>query len=331
MLGSLERKLDDSNDGQTALADRVIPVRTGVIYRHRMTSAPSSLTALSDQLADLVEQASAFVVSVDGRHGRPGSGFICGPDLVVTADHVLERDDHITVRMADRRLAAEIAGRDPGTDVAVLRVAGLGGATPPRSDTVRPGQLVVAVSRTPTAATPAAGLGVVAALGGPLRSGHGISLRQVFRTNASTYPGASGGAILDLSGRVIGMTTSGLLRGLPVVIPSPQLWELATLLATGTTVKRAYLGVSVQPARFPKAGPNGVEGGLLVSGLAPDGAADRGGLMVGDVIVSLDGARLRHVNDLQDRLGDVEAGRSVTLGIVRGGAPLDVPVVTGSR
>src|ERR671915_618736 len=106
-----------------------------------MTTASSSLSALSDQLAGLVEQASAFVVSVDGRHGRPASGFIFGPDQVVTADHVLERDDHIRVRFGDRRLDADIAGRDPGTDVAVLRVAGLGGTVPPRANSVRPGQL----------------------------------------------------------------------------------------------------------------------------------------------------------------------------------------------
>jgi S1-C subfamily serine protease len=296
-----------------------------------MTPSSTSLHALSDQLADLVEQASAFVVSVDGRHGRPASGLIIDTDLVVTADHVLEREEHVRVRVAERRLDANIAGRDPGTDVAVLRVPGLGGSPPLRSTSVRPGQLIVSVSRTPTAATPAAGLGVVAAIGGPVRTGRGVSLRQVFRTNASTYPGASGGAILDTSGRVIGMSTSGLLRGMPVVIPSEQLWELATPLASGTSVKRAYLGVSVQPTRFPKAGPNGVEGGLLVSALAPDGAADRSGVLVGDVIVAVDGARLRHADDLQDRLAEIEAGGTVMLGLIRGGAPHDVPVVTGGR
>jgi S1-C subfamily serine protease len=297
-----------------------------------MTAQALSLNTFSDQLADLVERASSFVVSVDGRHGRPASGFIFERDLVVTADHVLERDDHVRVRLGDTERSAEILGRDSGADVAVLRVTGLGGSEPPRSDSaVRPGQLVIAVSRTPTAATPAVGLGVVAAVGGPLRTGSGVVLRQVFRTSASTYPGASGGAILDASGRVIGMTTSGLLRGLPVVIPSPQLWELATTLAQEKKVKRAYLGVSVQPARFPAALANGIEGGLLVSGLARDGAASRGGLLVGDVIVAIDGAPLRRADDLQDRLAELSAGSTITLGIIRGGAPRDVPVVTGER
>ena len=254
-----------------------------------------------------------------------------GPDLVVTADHVLEREDNIGIRIGDRQLSAEIAGREPAADVAVLRVAGLGGSEPPRSDTVRPGQLIVAVSRTPTAATPAAGLGMVAAVGGPLRMGRGVVLRQVFRPNAPVYPGSSGGAIVDTDGRVIGMTTSGLLRGLPVAIPVPQLWELAATVSANKKVKRAYLGVSVQSARFPKAGPGGVAGGLLVSGVAADAAADRAGLLVGDVIVSVDGATIAHANDLEDRLAALEAGGTIVLGLVRGGAAQNIRMVTGAR
>jgi S1-C subfamily serine protease len=296
-----------------------------------MATPSPSLSAFSAQLADLVERASSFVVSVGSRHRRPGSGFIVGPDLVVTADHVLEEDEHISIRIGDRRLTGEIAGRDPGTDVAVVRVAGLGGSEPQRSDTVRPGQLVLSVSRAPTAATPAAGFGVVAALGGPLRTGGGVVLRQVFRTNASTYPGASGGAILDTDGRVLGMTTSGLLRGLPVVIPSPQLWELTAGLAADKKVKRAYLGVSVQPVRFPKPAADGPTGGLLVSGLAADGAAHRAGLLVGDVIVAIDEAKVAHADDLQDRLAATEAGGTIRLGVVRAGSTLQLPVATDAR
>jgi S1-C subfamily serine protease len=282
-----------------------------------MATPTPSLSAFSAQLADLVERASSFVVSVGSRHRRPGSGFIVGPDLVVTADHVLDEDEHISIRIGDRRLTGEIAG--------------LGGSEPQRSDTVRPGQLVLSVSRAPTAATPAAGFGVVAALGGPLRTGGGVVLRQVFRTNASTYPGASGGAILDTDGRVLGMTTSGLLRGLPVVIPSPQLWELTAGLAANKKVKRAYLGVSVQPVRFPKPAADGPTGGLLVSGLAADGAAHRAGLLVGDVIVAIDEAKVAHADDLQDRLAATEAGGTIRLGVVRAGSTLQLPVATDAR
>jgi S1-C subfamily serine protease len=304
--------------------------RAAARYSWRMAS-PTSLSAFSAELVRLVDQASAFVVAVDGRQGRSASGIIFGSDLVVTADHVLERDDRIAIRIADRRLDAEIAGREPGADIAVLRVAGLGGSEPPRSDTVRPGQLVVSVSRTPTAATPAAGFGVIAAVGGPVRTGRGIVVREVFRTNAAIYPGASGGAIVDTDGRVIGMATSGLLRGMPVGLPVPQLWELATALATNKTVKRPYLGVSVQPARLSRPASSGAKGGLLIAALAPDDAADRAGLLVGDIVVAVEGAAVNHPDDLQDRLAAMEAGATIRLGLVRGGVEREIQVVTGSR
>jgi S1-C subfamily serine protease len=290
----------------------------------------SSLSALSTELADLVSQASAFVVSVDGRRHRAGSGIILNADLVVTADHVLEREDGLTVRADERRLPATIAGRDPASDIAVLRVAGLGGAELPRGEVPRVGQMVVSVSRTGSGGV-SAGAGVINAIGGPLRTGRGVTLTQVMRTDAAARPGTSGGAIVDTAGRVIAMTTSALLRGLPVGIPIGQLVEIATALASNRPLKRAYLGVSVQPVRFPKPGPEGVEGGLLVSGIAPEGAADRAGLLVGDVIVAFNDARLAHADDLQDKLAAAEAGVAASLSAVRGGALQRIDVTLGAR
>ena len=127
------------------------------------------------------------------------------------------------------------------------------------------------------------------------------------------------------------MTTSALLRGLPVGIPTSQLWEIATALASGHAVKRAYLGVSVQPVRFPKPGPDDTRGGLLISGIAADGAADAAGLLVGDVIVGFNDSALRHVDDLQDRLAAVQAGTSAVVSIVRGGSSQKVNVALGER
>jgi S1-C subfamily serine protease len=297
-------------------------------YKWRMTA--SALSTFSAEIADLVARAATFVVSVDARHHRPGSGIIIGTDLVVTADHLIEREDGLTVRNDERRLAATIAGRDPASDVAVLRVPGLGGPELTRGDEPRVGQVVVSVSRTGSG-TVSAGLGVVNALGGPLRTGRGITLTRVMRTDAAARPGTSGGAIVDAAGRVIAMTTSALLRGLPVGIPIGQLSDIATALASDRRVKRAYLGVSVQPVRFPKPGPEGLEGGLLVSGIAPEGAADRAGLLVGDVIVGFNDVRLTHADDLQDKLAAAEAGAAASLSAVRGGALQRIDVTLGVR
>ncbi len=290
-----------------------------------MATATYSLATLSSQLADLVERVSAIVVPVDGRHHRLGSGIIIGPDLVVTADHVLEREDDLAVLTGERRLAATLAGRDPASDVAVLRVPNLGGVEPPRAGAPRTGQFVVSVSRTGSGGV-STGIGVINAVAGPLRTGRGVVLRQIIRTDAAARPGTSGGAIVDPDGSVIAMTTSGLLRGLPVGVPTAQLWEIATALASSAPVKRAYLGVSVQPVRFPKPGPDGADGGLLVVGIAPDGAADRGGLLVGDVILGF-----RHADDLQDHLSTLEPGARSTLSLIRGGARQQVEVTLGAR
>jgi S1-C subfamily serine protease len=295
-----------------------------------MATSALSLADFSSQLTDLVERASAFVVSVDTRCRRPGSGIAIGPDLVVTADHLLEREHDLAVRVGERQLGATIAGRDPATDIAVLRVPELNGAVPPQGGDPRPGQLAISISRT-TSGGISTGVGVINAVGGPLRTGRGVVLRQVLRTDAAARPGTSGGAIVDATGGVIAMTTSALLRGLPVGIPVGQLREIATALASNQPLNRAYLGVSVQPVRFPKAGADGADRGLLVSGVAKDEAADRAGLLVGDVIVELNGTRIIHVDDLQDRLSSLQAGSSAAVGVVRGGTKQRLDVTLGAR
>jgi S1-C subfamily serine protease len=292
-----------------------------------------SLTSLSDfstELADLVDRASRAVVSVDARPYRPASGLIVGPELVVTADHVIERDEELGVTLGDRRLAAVLAGRDPATDTAVLRVAGLGGVAPPRAPDPRVGQLVVSISRTRAGAV-AAGLGVVAAIGGPLRTGAGATLRQVIRTDAASRRGTSGGAIVDASGGVIAMTTAGLVRGDAIGIPIGQLMEIATVLAANKGLRRAYLGVSVQPVRFPRVGSDGVKGGLLVSGLAPGAAADMAGILIGDVILAFNGTPVAHASDLQDALAASGEGSRATIDVSRGGTVQHVQVTAGAR
>lgn len=289
-----------------------------------------SLSTLSTQVADIVERAAQAVVVVDARQRRPASGIVFGSDLVVTADHVVERDDHISVRAGDRTLAATLVGRDPASDVALLRVQGLGGSELPRSDAARAGQLVLSVSRTPSGGI-SAGLGVINSIGGPLRTLGGVAIKTVMRTDAAARPGTSGGAIVDAAGSVIGMTTSALVRGLPIAIPMTPLSEIVAALASSTPPKRAYLGVSLQPVRFARPTADGTDRGLLVFAVVPDGAADRAGVLVGDVIVGFDGERILRSDDLQDRLAGVDVGARGTLSIVRGGVTERLEVTLGAR
>lgn len=293
-----------------------------------MSSPSLGLSTFSAELASLVERASPFVVAVDGRPRRRASGLVCGPDLVVTADHVLERDEDLSVRVGTAVHAATLAGRDPASDLAVLRVPGLGLAEPPRGDDIRVGSLVVSVSRTGSG-TISAGLGVVTAVGGPLRTGRGVVLPQVIRTEAAARPGTSGGAIVDTGGRVIGMTTSGLVRGLPVAIPAAQVWQIASELASNASVRRGYLGVGVQSVRLPARQGGGH--GLLVLGLAQGGAADAAGLLVGDVIVGFDGRTIADADDLHDALATTAPGTSISVEVQRADARQRVAVTVGER
>jgi S1-C subfamily serine protease len=296
-----------------------------------MPTEAFSLTTFSTALADLVERASPFVVSVHGRPRRPSSGLVFASELVVTADHTLERDDQLSVQAGDARYPAILAGRDAATDIAVLRVAGLKTEEPQRSDAVRVGALVVSLSRTGSGGV-SAGVGVISAVGGPLRTGRGIALPQVIRTDAAARPGTSGGAIVDTAGRVLGMTTSALLRGFPVAIPSASLWEIAGALAANQGVKRGYLGVGIQPVRLPERQRGGRgERGVLIMSLAPEGAADRAGLLVGDIVVGFNERPIGDADDLQDALAAAAPDASAALDVLRGGALQRVAVVVGER
>src|SRR5579884_3861313 len=156
------------------------------------------LRAFSSQMADAVERVSPSIVLVNGRQRQPGSGVVYAPDLVLTADHVLEREDDLSIQTHDKRtLPAQFVGRDLATDLAVLRVTDLGIAKASFAvETARVGQLVMAVGRSASEGTMAS-VGIVSAVGGPLRTGRGATLERFIRTDATPYPGFSGGPLID--------------------------------------------------------------------------------------------------------------------------------------
>jgi S1-C subfamily serine protease len=289
------------------------------------------LTALSSEITSLVERASASVVGVAARPHRPASGIALGSDLVLTADHAVERDSGIVVRVGDARYDATLVARDAATDLALLRVAGLSAAEPAGAEPPAPGALVVSLART-SAGTVSAALGVITSVGGPLRTSRGVVLPRVIRTDAALRPGTAGGAIVDTQGRVLGMTTPALLRGLPVAIPIAQARAIAERLASGGAVGRGYLGVSVHAVRLPeRQRAGGSDRGLLVSGIAADSAADRAGLLVGDVLVTAGKSPLQSVDDLQDAIAEAAPGTVVPVALLRGAGAMTTDVTLGAR
>src|SRR5690554_905698 len=172
-----------------------------------------TLAALSEAMADAVELGGAATVLVDARRRFPASGIVYASDLILTADHVVQRDDDIRVGLPDgSRVAAQLVGRDPGSDLALLRVEG-GGLSPAQAadHAARIGQLVLALGR-PSDEGVQASLGVISARGGPVRTGRGGLLESYIRTDAIPYPGFSGGPLINVAGQVLGLNTSGLAR-----------------------------------------------------------------------------------------------------------------------
>lgn len=297
------------------------------------TQDSGTLAALSNDLAQAVERAAAATVRVSARRRFSASGVIWSAGVVLTADHVIEREEEISIGLADgREVAATLAGRDPGTDLAVLR-ADVGEGAIERGPMPGVGSLVLAVAR-PDRDGPQATLGVVSAIAGPARTWRGGQLDRFIRSDAVLYPGFSGGPLIDASGRAIGINSSFLARGSGIAVPVDVAARVAELLLSQGRVRRGYLGVSTQPVTLPagtaqQAG--GQTGGLLVVRVEPASAAELGGVMIGDILIGLGGETVADVDDLQRLLGTARVGEATPLRVLRGGEPRELSVTIGER
>jgi S1-C subfamily serine protease len=296
------------------------------------TDPIETLSRLSDQLADAVERVGRVVVQVNGRHRRPSSGVVYAPTLVLVAEHAVERENDLTVETATGSpLAAQLVGRDLACDLAVLRVRDLASEPAVAASTPRVGQFVLAVGR-PGGRELMASIGIVSAVGGPVRTRGGM-LEQYLRTDATPYPGFSGGALIDAGGAVLGILTTGLAGGAVLAVPAALAWRLAESLVRQGYVPRGWLGIGSQPVRVPagQRGGQAHETGLLIVELAPESPAARGGLLLGDILVTLDGQAVDDGETLQALLGGDRVGRPVTVQILRGGTLVTLAVTVGQR
>ena len=295
--------------------------------------ATELLISFSNQLADVVARAAPSVVQVQGRR-RPASGLVYANGVVLTTVRAVGREDGVRVRDHDGHvLEAELAGWDPTTNLALLKIAGLT-APPvtPADGQARVGQLAVAVARSwSNSVTASAGL--VSVIGGPLPTGRRRAIDEVIRTSAPMHDGFSGGAFLGPDGRLLGVTTAAVIRGLGVVIPAAIAWRTAAALLEHGSLKRGYLGIAGQPVTLADAQRAGAgrDRGLLVMGVSARGPAAAGGVLVGDVILEFDGEAVTAPEELLDRLVGDTVGQPVRLRVLRGGAALDLTVVVGER
>lgn len=295
----------------------------------------STLTEFSEGLSSAVEKAAGSTILVDARKRYPSSGIAYAEDLILTADHVVTREENIKVSLPDgKNLGATIAGRDPGSDLAVLRLAEKALTPAKTSDAVKVGQLVLALGR-PNTEGMQASWGIVTSINGPTRTFRGGMLDEYIRTETTPYPGFSGGPLINTEGEVLGLNTSGLTRGSSLTIPVKVAWQVAEALAKHGSVKRGYLGVRTQPVEIPEAGRQALKReqnhGLLVLWLEESGPAAKGGLLVGDILVAVSDQPVSDPDDLFSALSSDTVGKAVPVGILRGGRPETIQVTIGER
>ena len=302
-----------------------------------MNTSPAAptLAALSAGLADVVAQVGPSVVRVDDGSRLTATGIVWTEGgTILTTSHGVERDDDLAVETADgTRLAATLVGRDPETDLAVLRISASGLVPVTRADpeAVRVGQLVLALGR-PGESGLSATLGIISARQDAQDAGRP---EYVLHTDATLYPGFSGGPLVNVAGEVVGLTNLGFGRGMGFALGLPILAHVADALLAGGAVKRGYLGVSTQSVTLPQSLRTALgvsqEHGLLVVQVEAGGPADAAGLSLGDILLGLGGTALDDVDDLRRLLRGMAAGQAATLDIARGGAAHALTVTLGAR
>jgi S1-C subfamily serine protease len=296
------------------------------------------LVELSDALADAAEKAGNATVLVNARRRMPASGIIYASDLILTADHILEREDGIKVILGDgTEVSARIAGRDSGSDLAVLKLERPVGAENVAEATKSParlGQIALVLGR-PSPNGIEASLGTVSAIGGPIQTGRGGILEKYIRTDSISYPGFSGGPLVAADGTVLGVNTSGLANGAAVTIPADIAWRIADTLVKHGRIQRGYLGIRSQTVEIPVASQKTLKHeqatGLLIVGVENDSPASKGGLIVGDILVAVAGVPVLHHDELFARLNGEVVGKSTPIDVLRGGQPQTINVVIGEK
>jgi S1-C subfamily serine protease len=295
------------------------------------------LIEFSDALALATERAAASVVAVHTETRGSSSGIVWRPGVIVTSEHTLRRDEEIQLTLPNGRVApATLVGRDPSTDIAVLKCAEADTAAPLFGDVaaLKPGSLTLVVGRT-RASGPVAALGVVSLLASDRRTWTGASLTPYIRLDIGLQPTAIGGAVIDASGNLVGLATPRFARFGAIAVPASTINKISDTLLKQGRIPRGYLGVGLQPVRLP----NGLREMLqrnektaaIVLDVHPDGPADKAGIVIGDILASLGGQSITRLEDVQSLLAGDAIGKTLPLKFIRGGAVQDGNIVVAER
>ncbi len=296
----------------------------------------NSLTALSDRLAEAVERAGRFVAGVEARPRIGSSGVLWQPGVVVTAHHTIRTPDEIQVILPDGATArADLAGRDPGTDLAVLRIEGAATASPPSAaaDKIAAGRLALVVGRARTPGVTAQ-FGVIGAAAGAWNTWRGGRLDRLVRLDIDLHPASAGGAVVDAEGALIGMATGGLTRLAPIAVPVSTIARVVRVLLESGHMRRGYLGVGLQSVALPeewRKAAGGHASGLMLMSVEPASPAHAAGLTIGDVLLEIGGVAATDPADVLGVLAKEPVGAALDVVLLSKGARREVKVTLGER
>jgi S1-C subfamily serine protease len=297
----------------------------------------AELIDLSNALAQATEGAAANVVAVHAESRGSASGVVWRNGIIVTAEHALRRDEEIQVTLPDARVvAATLAGRDPSTDLAVLKCPDAPNAVRAFGDAsaLKPGSLTLVVGRTRVSG-PVAALGVVSLVAPERRTWTGAALAPYIRLDVGLQPTGVGGAVVNAQGCIIGIATPRFARFGAIAIPAPVIDRVIDTLLKKGHIPQGYLGVGLQAVRLPDALRQSLQRpektAAIVLEVEPESPAHKAGIVIGDILVALAGHPVARLEDVHSQLRGEAIGKPLALKFVRGGAAQEVNIVVGER
>ena len=293
-------------------------------------------SGLSKSITETIEAVQDSIVTVHGGGRSTSSGVVWRPGVVVTVRQGLRRTDSLQVAHRGEPFAATLAGADAGTDLAVLLIDA--GATKPANTTnaqsVRVGELVLAVGRS-SLGDISSSAGIVARLGNSWRTWRGGQIDRLIRPDLQLYVGQSGSALVNEGRQVLGINSSALARNAVITVPAATIDRVVDAILERGHVPRPFLGAAMQAVPVPEAQRahfgEGVDEALLVLHVEPNAPAASGGILVGDLLLSVDGHAVHNVHEVQHRLSNLKVGDPVEIGVVRGGVKMDLKVILADR
>ena len=293
--------------------------------------------ALSKELAEATAKAGAFTVAVHTEARGSSSGIVWRPGVVVTAEHALQRDEDIQIALPDGQVAeAKLAGRDPASDLAVLKCEQATTGVPAFADTaaLRPGNVALVVGRT-RASGPVTALAFVSMVAKERRMWGGGLLSPYVRLDVALLRTGVGGAVIDSEGHVAGLATPKFAQVGALALPVAAIHRVVDALLQKGRIPRGYLGVGLQPVRLPENLRETLrrkeKTAAMVLEVEPSGPAHKAGVVIGDILVAINGKAVTRLEDVWVHLIGESIGQSITVQFLRGGAPREVSITIAER